>query len=60
MKLLDITQLSETINIKRKTIYDWSHKGLIPCVKIGRLLRFDLNDIESWVKNKKKPKATSS
>jgi len=50
MKLLDISQLSETINIKKKTIYDWTHKGLIPYVKLGRLLRFDLNDIERWIK----------
>ena len=53
MKLLDISQLSETINIKKKTIYDWTHKGLIPYVKVGRLLRFDLNDIERWLKSKK-------
>ena len=50
MKLLDISQLSEIINIKKKTIYDWTHKGLIPYVKVGRLLRFDLNDIERWLK----------
>lgn len=50
MKLLDISQLSEIINIKKKTIYDWTHKGLIPYVKVGRLLRFDINDIERWLK----------
>ncbi len=53
MKLVDISQLSEIINIKKKTIYDWTHKGLIPYVKVGRLLRFDLNDIERWLKSNK-------
>ncbi len=53
MKLMNITQLSEVINVKKKTIYDWTHKGLIPYIKIGRLIRFDINDIEKWLKYKK-------
>ena len=52
MKLLDIQQLSEAINVKKKTIYDWTHKGYIPYIKMGRLLRFDSGDIEKWVKSK--------
>ena len=58
MKLLDISQLSEIINIKKKTIYDWTHKGLIPYIKVGRLLRFDLNDIERWLKSNKHTKVS--
>lgn len=58
MKLLDISQLSEIINIKKKTIYDWTHKDLIPYVKVGRLLRFDLNDIERWLKSNKHTKVS--
>jgi len=58
MKLLDISQLSEIINIKKQTIYDWTHKGLIPYVKVGRLLRFDLNDIERWLKSNKHTKVS--
>jgi excisionase family DNA binding protein len=58
MKLLTIDQLSETLNVKKKTIYDWTHKGLIPYKRAGRLLRFDLNDIERWLKNKKSTKIT--
>lgn len=53
MKLMNITQLSEVINVKKKTIYDWTHKGLIPYIKIGRLVRFDINDIEKWLKHRK-------
>ena len=50
MKLLNIAQLSEAINVKKKTIYDWTHKKQIPYVKMGRLLRFDLDEIERWIK----------
>lgn len=53
MKLMTIEQLSELISVKKKTIYDWTHKGLIPYKKLGRLLRFDLNTIEQWLNSKK-------
>lgn len=53
MKLIDIKQLSELLNVKVKTIYDWTHKGEIPHIKFGHLVRFDLDDIEKWVKTKK-------
>lgn len=53
MKLLNISQLSEILNIKKKTIYDWTHKDMIPYCKVGRLVRFDLNDIDRWLKSKK-------
>lgn len=55
MKLLNIIQLSEVINVKKKTIYDWTHRRLIPHVKMGRLLRFDPGEIEKWVKHSKHP-----
>ncbi|MGB3342171.1 MAG: helix-turn-helix domain-containing protein [bacterium] len=51
MKLMTIEQLSELISVKKKTIYDWTHKGLIPYIKLGRLLRFDAGKIEKWIKN---------
>ena len=51
MKLLNVTQLSEILNIKKKTIYDWTHKGLIPYIKLGHLLRFDPDIISKWVKS---------
>jgi len=53
MQLMTINQLSEVINVKKKTLYDWAHKGQIPYIKLGRLLRFDLAEIETWLKRRK-------
>ncbi|MFX0066229.1 MAG: helix-turn-helix domain-containing protein [Candidatus Hermodarchaeota archaeon] len=53
VKLLDIKQLSEIFNVKKKTIYDWVHKNTIPFINWGGLLRFDPKDIEKWLQNKK-------
>jgi len=37
-----------------KTLYRWSRCGMMPCAKIGRLLKFDKNDLDIWIKNHKK------
>lgn len=53
MVLLNINQLSQLLNIKQKTIYDWVHKEKIPYCKIEGLLRFDEDEIKNWLKSKK-------
>jgi excisionase family DNA binding protein len=58
MKLLDVSQLSEMLNVKKKTIYDWVHKNKIPYLKLGNLVRFNPNDIDQWLKSKKHKKKT--
>ena len=57
MRLLTIKQLSERINFKVKTIYDWVHRERIPYLKIEGSLRFDYDEVLRWLKNKRhKPK----
>jgi len=56
LKLLDINQLSEMLSVKKKTIYDWVHKGFIPYIKLGKLLRFDPKDIDKWFESKRRRK----
>jgi len=57
MQLLTIKQLSERINFKIKTIYDWVHRERIPYFKIEGSLRFDYDEVLRWLKNKRhKPK----
>jgi len=48
-KLLTIDELAEVLSAKKSTIYQWVHLGLIPHVKVGRLLRFREEDIEKWL-----------
>ncbi|UCC12778.1 MAG: helix-turn-helix domain-containing protein [candidate division WOR-3 bacterium] len=52
MKLLNISELSKKLNVKKKTIYDWIHKGSIPQIKLGRLVRFDSDEIDKWIRSK--------
>lgn len=50
MKIITIKELSEIINVKPKTIYQWAESGQIPCLKINRLVRFDMERISDWLK----------
>jgi excisionase family DNA binding protein len=51
-KFLTITELSEYINTKKTTIYDMVYRKRIPYIKIGKLLRFNKETIEIWIKSK--------
>jgi excisionase family DNA binding protein len=46
---LDIAVLAERLRIKRSTLYTWAEQGTIPHLKLGRLLRFDPEEIEAWL-----------
>ncbi len=48
-KLLTIDELAEVLSVKKSTIYQWVHLGLIPHIKVGRLLRFKEGNIQKWL-----------
>jgi len=51
-KLITITQLSDLIQVKSKTIYQWTHTGYIPHYKLPKGIRFKESDVESWLKKR--------
>ena len=51
-KLLTARQVSELLEVKVDTVYDWVHRGLIPHVKLNRLLRFKKADLFRWVEGR--------
>lgn len=53
-KLLTIQQLSERLEMKPRTIYDWVHIGFIPHYKFPKGIRFRISDIEIWLRHRKK------
>ena len=59
---LDIAALAERLRIKRSTLYAWAEQGTIPHLKLGRLLRFDPDEIEVWLQTHRReptPEPTS-
>jgi excisionase family DNA binding protein len=49
MALLTVRALSEWLQVKPSTIYLWAEQGGIPHLKLGRLLRFDSEEIDAWL-----------
>lgn len=52
-QLMDITTLSKLLSVKPMTIYSWIHEGIIPHIKLGRLVRFDEKEVRVWLDKKK-------
>lgn len=54
MKLLDVKEIASMLSVKPSTLYQWAELGQIPCIKLNGCLRFDLEDIQKWIKACKK------
>jgi excisionase family DNA binding protein len=48
-KLLTAKQTSELLQVTLARVYDLAREGLIPCVRLGRQLRFDEVTLREWV-----------
>jgi putative molybdopterin biosynthesis protein len=55
-KLLTVRDLQELLKLSRSQIYELARAGDLPCYKIGRSVRFDLDEIEEWLKSKRWPR----
>ena len=55
--LMDIKQVAAYLQINEATAYNWSQRGKLPGIKIGRIWRFRREDIEAWLdQNMRGPK----
>jgi len=52
-KLLTPQDLASYLNISIETIYSWTSMKRIPFYKVGRLVRFDLGEINKWLEGRK-------
>ena len=51
-KLLTTNELAELMKVTTQSIYNWRKQGM-PFYKIGKSVRFDLEEIREWLKTKK-------
>jgi len=59
-RLLKINEVSDLLQVSRKTIYNWVCYGHIPHIKVygsrnngGGLLRFRQSDLDNWLDKRK-------
>ncbi|MCH7480688.1 MAG: helix-turn-helix domain-containing protein [Chloroflexi bacterium] len=53
-KLLTTEQVCELFQIKRSTLYDWTHIGYIPHIKFPKGIRFKVSELEQWLKHRRR------
>lgn len=49
MKLVGIEKIAEILDTSPKTIYDWTATRRIPHYKLGRLVKFDVDEVMAWL-----------
>ena len=52
-KWLSIEDISQHLQVHKDTIRLWIKRGEIPAHKIGRLWRFQLSEVDDWVRSGK-------
>ena len=52
-RFLRIEELSKYMGTPVATLYTWTHQKKIPHLKMGRSVRFDLREIEAWLKERR-------
>ena len=52
-RYLGMAECSEYIGITKGTLYSWVSHKRIPYIKIGKLVKFDLKEIEPWIKERR-------
>jgi excisionase family DNA binding protein len=53
MRLVSIKIVAEFLMIKQSTVYSWVRNGSIPFHRLNGLIRFDMDEIRTWVETSK-------
>ena len=49
-RYIGIKECSGLLGITKATLYVWVCRRKIPYLKVGRLVKFDVKDIDEWLK----------
>ena len=53
MKLLTAEEVASQLRVPPSWVYTAANDGRMPCVRLGRYVRFDPADVEAWVQAQK-------
>jgi excisionase family DNA binding protein len=48
-KLLVAREAAELLRLPVKSLYDMCNRNEVPCIRIGRRVRFDLHELRAWL-----------
>jgi excisionase family DNA binding protein len=49
-RLFGVTEAAQYINMSAHTVYTMVSQRRIPYVKVGRLTKFDVTELDKWIK----------
>ena len=49
MKLLTAAEVAKATGVPRTRLYDLARQGIVPCVRLGRQLRFSELALQRWI-----------
>lgn len=53
--LLDAKEIAARLGVPESWVRESARSGAIPHVRLGRYVRFDLDDVEAWIESCKTP-----
>lgn len=57
--LIDAREAARLLSISDRTLWTMTNRGEIPCVRIGRSVRYSPDDIRAWIESAKTFKPSS-
>ena len=52
-ELLTVDEAADYLGLSRSTLYQYASARILPSYKLGRLLRFDRRDLDSWIASRR-------
>jgi excisionase family DNA binding protein len=49
LEMVSVKTLSQMLDMKERTVREWIAKRIVPYHKIGKLVRFNLKEIQEWL-----------
>ena len=53
---LRVAQVAKLLNVPRSTAYSWVKRGMLPAIRVGKVVLVRLSDLESFLASHKVPK----
>lgn len=57
--LLTGRDAARALSVCEKTLWTLTQRGEIPCIKIGRAVRYDPRDLDAWIQRAKNSRIAS-
>lgn len=52
-RMLTVREVAEYLQVTTRTVYEWTARGELPCIRISNRLRFLHSDVLRWVEQRK-------